>query len=173
LTTLLRGSIEGTIASADFATRIFEWLQHLLGAYPVGTMPATISRAGTAVERARAHLQAHPSEALPLSDLVALTGVTTSHLVRSFSRTVGLPPKNYHAQIRLARARRLLAEGKSATSVAYDCGFADQSHLSRRFKEFYGQTPGAFQAQYRAPGATAAVPESSGNRLAGAGFNAA
>jgi len=34
--------------------------------------------------------------------------------------------------------------------VAYECGFADQSHLSRRFKECNGVTPGAFQAQYRA-----------------------
>jgi AraC-like DNA-binding protein len=51
--------------------------------------------------------------------------------------------------VRLARPRRL-AEGKSATRVAYECGFADQSHLSRRFKECHGVTPGTFQAQYRA-----------------------
>jgi AraC-like DNA-binding protein len=34
--------------------------------------------------------------------------------------------------------------------VAYECGFADQSHLSRRFKECHGVTPRAFQEQYRA-----------------------
>jgi hypothetical protein len=50
----------------------------------------------------------------------------------------------------LAHSRRLLAEGKSAIWVAYECGFADQSHLSRRFKECYGLTPSAFQTQYRA-----------------------
>ncbi len=83
--------------------------------------------------------------------------MTVSHLVRSFSRAVGLPPKSYHAQLRLARARRLLAEGKSATWVSYECGFADQSHLSRRFKECYGLTPGAFQSQYRGERLVAAV----------------
>jgi len=47
----------------------------------------------------------------------------------------GSGPKSYHTQLRLARARRLLlAEGKPATWVAYECGFADQSHLTRRFK---------------------------------------
>jgi AraC-like DNA-binding protein len=33
--------------------------------------------------------------------------------------------------------------------VAYECGFADQSHLIRRFKESHGLTPSAFQAQVR------------------------
>jgi AraC-like DNA-binding protein len=78
---------------------------------------------------------------------VAIGGIAASHLVRSFSREVGLPPKRYHAHVRLAFARRLLAEGRSATWVAHECGFADQSHLSRRFKQCYGITPGAFQAQ--------------------------
>ena len=65
--------------------------------------------------------------------------------------------KACHAQVRLARARRRLGEGKSATWVAYECGFADQSHLSRRFKECHGVTPGAFQAQYRAQGHSGAL----------------
>jgi AraC-like DNA-binding protein len=51
--------------------------------------------------------------------------------------------------VRLARARRLLAEGKSVSWVAYECGFADQSHLNRRFREHYGLTPGAFLEQSR------------------------
>ena len=112
-----------------------------------------------AVERARAYLRDRPTDAVALSALAELAGVTVSHLVRSFSRTVGLPPKSYHAQVRLARARRLLSEGKSATWVAYECGFADQSHLSRRFKECYGLTPGLFQAQCRVQPA-AAGPDS-------------
>jgi AraC-like DNA-binding protein len=101
-----------------------------------------------AVERARVYLQNRPTQSVTLPEVGAIAGVTVPYLVRSFSRTVGLPPGSYHAQVRLARARRLLAEGKSATWVAYECGFADQSHLSRRFKECHGVTPGAFQEQY-------------------------
>ena len=29
--------------------------------------------------------------------------------------------------------------------MANECGFADQSHLSRKFKEVYGLTPGAWR----------------------------
>ena len=114
-----------------------------------------------AVEWARVYLQNRPTQSVTLQEVGAIAGVTISHLVRSFSRTVGLPPKSYHAQVRLARARRLLAEGKSATWVAYECGFADQSHLSRRFRECHGITPGAFQAQYRAELNSLAAVESS------------
>jgi AraC-like DNA-binding protein len=86
---------------------------------------------------------------------------------------VGLPPKSYHLQLRLARARQLLSEGRPATWTAYQCGFADQSHLSRRFKEFYDLTPGAFQRQYQNRGPSTAVLESTSNELKGVRVNAA
>lgn len=152
LADLLRNSLTGGLAGEDFITQALTWLRDLLQNHAMhGASSAGTNSSRASIERARAYLQAHATEPLLLSDLVGLAGVTTSHLVRSFSRRIGLPPKSYQTQIRLARARRLLAEGKPATWVAYECGFADQSHLSRRFKEFYGLTPGAFQSQYQAP----------------------
>ncbi|MEA2724759.1 MAG: hypothetical protein QOH59_2530 [Gemmatimonadales bacterium] len=144
---LLRQSDHGTVVGAEFVGRVTCWLEQLLRRH---AEDALAPHALPPVERARAYLQGRPTESITLPEVGAVAGVTISHLVRSFSRRVGLPPKSYHAQVRLAHARRLLAEGKSATWVAYECGFADQSHLSRRFKECHGLTPGAFQAQYAA-----------------------
>jgi AraC-like DNA-binding protein len=144
---LLRLSEDGAIRGADFLSRVAHWLEELLARH---ADDVAAPKRMPAVERARAYLQDRPTQSVTLPEVGAVAGVTISHLVRSFSRAVGLPPRSYHAQVRLARARRLLAEGKSATWVAYECGFADQSHLSRRFKECHGVTPGAFQAQYRA-----------------------
>jgi AraC-like DNA-binding protein len=146
LRTLLRAGEEGTTGGSEFVATIRRWLEQLLRRHAADA--ATPDRA-PAVERARAYLQERPTQSVSLPEVGAVAGVTTSHLVRSFSRAVGLPPKSYHAQVRLARAQRLLAEGKPATWVAYECGFADQSHLSRRFKESHGLTPRAFQAQVR------------------------
>jgi AraC-like DNA-binding protein len=147
LAELLGRSMDGSFQGADFTDRVLEWLRHLLHRHTGGMCPPSTGKIPGPVERARTYLQAHPTEPLALADLVELAGVTSSHLVRSFTRRVGLPPKSYHAQVRLARARRLLTEGRPATWVAYECGFADQSHLTRRFKEFYGLTPGGFQAR--------------------------
>lgn len=143
---LLRTSEEGAIGGPEFLRRALRWLEQLEHHHQAEGTTATHM---PAVERARRYLQERATRSVTLPEVAAVSGVTVSHLVRSFSRTIGLPPKSYHAQLRLARARRLLAEGKSATWVAYECGFADQSHLSRRFKESYGLTPGAFQTQYR------------------------
>ncbi|MFL5402802.1 MAG: helix-turn-helix domain-containing protein [Gemmatimonadales bacterium] len=142
---LLRLSADGTLAGSEFLSRVDHWLEDFLRRH-AEAHPAP--RPLPPVQRARSYLQDRPTETVTLAEVGAVAGVTLSHLVRSFSRTVGLPPRSYHAQVRLARARRLLAEGKPATWVAYECGFADQSHLNRRFKECHGVTPGAFQAQY-------------------------
>jgi AraC-like DNA-binding protein len=44
--------------------------------------------------------------------------------------------------MRLKQAKELLLAGRSIVSVAYEVGFTDQSHLTRRFKQIYGVTPG-------------------------------
>jgi AraC-like DNA-binding protein len=143
---LLAHSDDGSVDGPEFLSRAVQWLDRFVSCH---AEDAPASRPTLAVERARAYLQDRPTESVTLPEVGAVAGVTISHLVRSFSKAVGLPPRSYHAQVRLARARRLLAEGKSATWVAYECGFADQSHLSRRFRTHYGLTPGAFQEQSR------------------------
>jgi AraC-like DNA-binding protein len=147
LRTLLQESEESAVPDTEFADRARRWLGRLLQHH--GTDDAAPA-SPAAVQRARQYLHGRPTEPVSLPELSAQAGVTASYLVRSFSRAVGLPPMSYHAQVRLARARRLLAEGKSATWVAYECGFADQSHLSRHFKACYGMTPGLFQRGARA-----------------------
>jgi AraC-like DNA-binding protein len=154
---LLHQSADATIAGSEFIERVGQWMEQFLLLH---ADDAPTPRPVLAVERARAYLQNRPTQSVSLPEVGAIAGVTISHLVRSFSKAVGLPPKSYHAQVRLARARRLLAEGKSATWVAYECGFADQSHLSRRFRTHYGLTPGAFQEQSQGKGMATAARDS-------------
>ena len=155
---LLRQSADGAVAGPEFLSRIDHWLERFIRRHAeLHSTPRQLP----AVQRARAYLQDRPTDPVTMEEVGAVAGVTLSHLVRSFSRTVGLPPQSFHAQVRLARARRLLAEGKPATWVAYECGFADQSHLNRRFKECHGVTPGVFQAQYRADLSSLAPAETS------------
>jgi AraC-like DNA-binding protein len=144
---LLRDSETREVEGSEFLARALRWLDGLLRRHAVEMLAPTPA---PAVERARAYVLDRPTQSVSLPEVGAAAGVTVSHLSRSFSRAVGLPPKRYHAQVRLARARRLLAQGRSAASVAYECRFADQAHLSRRFKENYGVSPSVFQRQYRA-----------------------
>lgn len=80
-----------------------------------------------------------------LASLALRAGVTPFHLVRVFSRAVGLSPHQYLVQTRVRRATELLASGMPCSSVAATTGFADQSHLTRQFKRYLGITPASYQ----------------------------
>jgi AraC-like DNA-binding protein len=47
---------------------------------------------------------------------------------------------------RLSRARVLIRKGWSLAEAAAACGFADQSHMTRHFKNAYGLSPGRWTA---------------------------
>jgi AraC-like DNA-binding protein len=102
------------------------------------------SRRATRLVAVREYLRAHLDEPVQTAALAAISGLTECHLIRSFHLEFGLPPHAYHLRLRLAVAAELLSNGLSVSTVAYECGFADQSHLSRKFKEVYGLTPAAW-----------------------------
>jgi AraC-like DNA-binding protein len=99
---------------------------------------------GRSLAPVRRHLQAHLGELIPTAALAEMIGLTESHLIRAFHLEFGLPPHAYHLRLRLAFAVELLSYGLSVATVTNECGFADQSHLSRKFKEVYGLTPCAW-----------------------------
>lgn len=110
-------------------------------AAPVGSM---LPRQGTPLVAARDYLRSHFAEPVTIADLAGMMGLAESHLIRAFHREFGLPPHAYQMRLRLATACELLASGLSVSTVAFECGFADQSHLSRNFKAVYGLTPAAW-----------------------------
>jgi AraC family chemosensory pili system transcriptional regulator ChpD len=66
-------------------------------------------------------------------------------LTRQFEQAYGLPLHAYHLHLRLLEAKRRLRTGVPIAAVAADLGFADQSHLHRRFKGAFGMTPGEWR----------------------------
>jgi AraC-like DNA-binding protein/quercetin dioxygenase-like cupin family protein len=88
-------------------------------------------------------------ERTSLEALASAAGVSPFHLVREFTRVVGLSPHRYVIQTRVRRAGELLAAGVSISDVADTVGFVDQSHLTNYFRRYVGATPGAYQRKSR------------------------
>jgi len=111
-----------------------------------GTAPRGLLRGDSprAVTLARDYLAANFAEDLSLAQLAALAGVGRFHLLRAFRRCLGLPPHLFQTQLRLRHAKRLMLEGEPPAMAAAAAGFADQSHLIRKFKAAYGVTPGQY-----------------------------
>lgn len=96
-------------------------------------------------QRARDYLHSHLHQDIGLDDLAQAAGVDRFRLSRAFKAAFGMAPHAYLIQLRLTRARHLLARGEAPVSVAAALGFADQSHLGRWFQRAYRMTP----ADYR------------------------
>lgn len=95
------------------------------------------------------YLHTHLSEPVSLTELAAVAGVSTYRVVRLFQQATGLPPHAYLTQLRVRRARELLATSRSVAEVAVATGFYDQAHLTRHFKRIVGVSPGHFARQIR------------------------
>ena len=80
---------------------------------------------------------------LRVSDIAAEVGVHPYHLCRSFRRFLGVTPGEFIRSCRLERAMTLVRDSKlSLSTVALECGYADQSQFTRSFRRTTGTTPG-------------------------------
>ena len=114
--------------------------------------PGEPSRLGwerPAVKRIKAYLEEYYAEDISLEDLSSVAGLSAFHLTRIFRQAVGLPPHAYQIQLRISRARALLAQGFSVNSVAHETGFFDQTHFTNQFKRHIGVTPGTYRKTAR------------------------
>lgn len=71
-------------------------------------------------------------------------GWSRRHLAARFRETVGLTPKAVGRLIRVEHASKRMVAGDPLAQVAYEAGYADQSHFNRDFREFVGCTPTEF-----------------------------
>ncbi|HEY9047205.1 MAG TPA: helix-turn-helix transcriptional regulator [Ohtaekwangia sp.] len=72
-------------------------------------------------------------------------GITTRYLHKLIYQHTGLSPKSFDKINRFQRSLKLIARNeKNLTSIAYDCGYFDQSHFIKDFKSFTSVTPSAY-----------------------------
>jgi AraC family transcriptional regulator len=96
--------------------------------------------------RARALVDRHFAEPLPLACVARHVGVHPVHLARTFRRVYQTTFGAYVRQMRIEFARaEIAASDVSLGGIALAAGFCDQSHFSRCFKRYTGLTP----AEYR------------------------
>jgi AraC-like DNA-binding protein len=74
--------------------------------------------------------------------------ITPRYLQKLFLQYTGITPKLYNKINRFQLSLQLISRNKgSFTSIAYDCGYFDQSHFIREFKSFTGVTPSAYSPE--------------------------
>ncbi|MCT7656368.1 AraC family transcriptional regulator [Oceanimonas sp. NS1] len=105
----------------------------------------TQQRVDSLLLRARDYIHAHVFDALSLEQISQQAALSKYHFLRLFRQQFGMTPYQYVLNCRLNRAREALAAGVQLDDVVHSFGFADLSHLNRRFKPVFGMTPRQYQ----------------------------
>jgi AraC family transcriptional regulator len=80
------------------------------------------------------------------TDMASRVGLSLSHFMRCFRRSFGCSPHVFLMRRRMERAQLLMVSTRTRLAdIAFDCGMADQAHLSRSFHKFFGQSPAAWR----------------------------
>jgi AraC family transcriptional regulator len=98
------------------------------------------------LQRAVEYLEAHYRERVSCVEVAAHAGVHPSYLAELFRRQLQVSLGEWVRNRRLEYARDALRDATTPiSSIAFEAGFADQSHLTRLFRDRFGVTP----AEYR------------------------
>ena len=140
-----------------YVDTLLEALQfHLLSNYIAGIdRPLALSKGRLRTEALTAALELiHDNyrTSLGLDDLAQAAHLSPFHFARSFKVSTGRSPYQYLIAVRVERAAQLLrnprAQRPALTNIASECGFSDQSHLTRHFKRVIGTTPGRYARDF-------------------------
>jgi AraC-like DNA-binding protein len=112
------------------------------------TQPAAEGHHTNAIELAIARIHNEFADDLDMKQLAEQAGVSYSWFRSTFVAHTGLSPHQYLLELRLVRARNLLAETSLAVKeIAMQTGFEDEHYFSRLFRRKLNLTPGQFRGR--------------------------
>ena len=87
-------------------------------------------------------IAANLSGNITLTDLAKACGLSIRHFTSAFRGSTGMSPHTWLLQRRVDKAKQQLAFSRRLLAeIALDCGFADQSHMTRVFHRAIGMAP--------------------------------
>ena len=99
------------------------------------------------LRRVKEYIEAHLGEVLSIEAMANEACLSPFHFARAFKAATGTPPHSYLSNLRIEKAKLMIAEGKMPLAeIAYLCGFSSQAYFTTWFKRIVGATPGAYRA---------------------------
>lgn len=98
------------------------------------------------------YIQEHIDQQILVANLSDLVDLSEAHFSRAFRLAYGEPPHAYIVRRRVELAAQLMLASRDPLSeIALKCGFHDQAHLSKQFRQVTAETPAAWRRLRRRP----------------------
>ncbi len=92
-------------------------------------------------------------QTIALENLAEQAGLSPFHFARVFKKTIGQTPHQFVTSYRIEQAKKRLADPEQTLiDIALSCGFSDQAHFSRTFKQLTEKTPKAWRKSSQGSG---------------------
>lgn len=102
------------------------------------------------IDRVMEFMGAHYNRDVGIAELANVVGLSSSHFSRAFRTSIGVSPHRRQMELRMDRAKQLLAEDSlSLAEVAVEVGYNSQQAFSRIFLDVTGTSPGRFRRERR------------------------
>jgi PAS domain S-box-containing protein len=102
------------------------------------------------VAKVAEHIHSHLDEPLRAADLATIAGLSPTQLERRMHRVFQLSTTQFVRKSRIEHAARLLRDTPMAIAdVALECGYGDQTALTRQFRSMVGMPPAAYRDHVR------------------------
>ena len=100
--------------------------------------------------KVRDYIDSHITGRVLVADLGALVQRSEAYFSRSFKRTFGESPHVFLMRRRVELAAQYMVTTDACLSdIALQCGFTDQAHFGKCFRQATGQTPAAWRRAHR------------------------
>jgi len=124
---------------------------HLIRNYTTMTRPTPHGNSalpGYKLRQITAWMAEHFAENFKLDQLAARANQSKFHFHRLFKNATGTAPSQYHIQLRMNAAKRLLRETpKSVMEISLEMGYSNPSHFARLFRRDTGLSPSDYRRQ--------------------------
>jgi AraC-like DNA-binding protein len=122
----------------------------LPSARPAADLRASSGLSAAALKKITAAIRGDLARDWSVGALAKTLHLSEGHFSRAFHRSTGAAPRQWIIRQRVEAAMdKLLMTQDSLAEIAFDCGFAEQTHFTRTFTRVVGTSPGAWRRRYQ------------------------